>query len=65
MKILKYEKKNNGMYQVFFDNNYNVDINEELILKNQLLIKKELTEKELEVILQENEKYIAYNIEIK
>lgn len=65
MKILKYEKKNNGMYQVFFDNNYNVDINEELILKNQLLIKKELTEKELEVILQENEKYIAYNIAIK
>ena len=50
MKILKYEKKNNGMYQVFFDNNYNVDINEELILKNQLLIKKELTEKERKLV---------------
>lgn len=65
MKIIKYEKKKNGMYQVFFDNDYNVDINEELILKNQLLIKKELTEKELEIILKENEKYIAYNIAIK
>ncbi len=65
MKILKYEKKKNGMYQVFFDNDYNVDVNEELILKNQLLIKKELTEKELEMILRENEKYIAYNLSIK
>lgn len=65
MKILKYEKKKNGMYQVFFDNGNNVDINEELILKNQLLIKKELDEKELDLILQENEKYIAYNVALK
>lgn len=65
MKILKYEKKKDGMYQVFFDNGYNVDINEELILKNELLIKKEVTEDELDKIVKDNEKYIAYNYSIK
>ena len=40
MKILKYNKQKNGMYQVFFDNDNNVDIHEEIILKYGLLIKK-------------------------
>lgn len=65
MKILKYEKKKDGMYQVFFDNGDKVDINEELILKNELLIKKEVTEDDLQRIVKDNEKYIAYNYSIK
>ncbi len=65
MKLLRYEKKKNGVYQVFFDNDYNVDINEELILKYQLPFKKEITEVELEKILSENEKYIAYELSLK
>jgi regulatory protein len=65
MKILKYEKKKNGMYQVFFDNGNNVDIHEEIILKNDLLIKKEASEKEIDKMLDENKKYIAYNLAIK
>ncbi len=65
MKLLKYEKKKNGMYQVYFDNDYNVDINEELILKHQLLFKKEITMEKLEDILKENEKYIAYEMSLK
>ena len=41
MKIIRYEKKKNGMYQVFFENDYDVDLHEEIILKHNLLIKKE------------------------
>ena len=65
MKILKYEKKKNGMYQVFFDNDFNVDIHEEIILKYGLLIKKEANDKEIDKMLDENKKYIAYNLSIK
>ena len=65
MKIQKYEKKKNGMYQVFFDNGYDVDLHEEIILKYGLLIKKEADDKEIEKMLGENKKYIAYNMSIK
>ena len=65
MKVLKYEKKKNGMYQVYFDNGNNVDIHEEIILKSNLLIKKEASEKDIDKMLDENKKYIAYNIAIK
>ena len=65
MKIIKYEKKKNGMYQVFFDNDYNVDLHEEIILKYGLLIKKVASEKELDKMVDENKKYIAYNMSIK
>ena len=65
MKILKYEKIKNGMYQVSFDNNYTVDLHEEIILKYDLLIKKEANEKELEKMVDENKKYLAYNLSLK
>ena len=65
MKILKYDKKKNGMYQVFFDNDYDVDLHEEIILKYGLLIKKEASQKEIDKMLDENKKYLAYNMSIK
>ena len=65
MKILKYNKQKNGMYQVFFDNDNNVDIHEEIILKYGLLIKKEVDHKELDKMLDENKKYLAYNLALK
>ncbi|MBR1386749.1 MAG: RecX family transcriptional regulator [Bacilli bacterium] len=65
MKILKYEKKKNGMYQVFLENGNNVDIHEEIILKYGLLIKKNTTDSELEKMLDENKIYIGYNLAIK
>lgn len=65
MKILKYEKKKNGMYQVFFDNGNNIDLHEQIILKYDLLIKKEANDKEISVMLDENKKYIYYNLAIK
>ncbi len=65
MKILKYEKKKNGMYQVFFDNGNNIDLHEQIILKYDLLIKKEANDKEISAMLDENKKYIYYNLAIK
>lgn len=65
MKIIKYEKKKNGMYQVFLENGNNVDIHEEIILKYNLLIKKNTTEEEIEKMLDENKIYIGYNLAIK
>ena len=65
MKIIKYEKKKNGMYQVFFDNDNNIDLHEEIILKYNLLIKKEAFVDEIEKMLDENKIYIGYNLAIK
>lgn len=65
MKILKYEKQKNGMYQVYFDNDYDVDLHEEIILKYGLLIKKEASQKEIDKMLDENKKYLAYNLSLK
>lgn len=65
MKITKYEKKKNGMYQVFFDNGNNVDLHEEIILKYDLLIKKEASNALVDKMLDENKIYIAYNLAIK
>ncbi len=65
MKILRYEKRKNGMYQVFFDNDYDVDLHEEIILKHNLLIKKEASQKEIDEMLEENKKFIAYDLSVK
>lgn len=65
MKILKYEKKRNGMYQVFFDNGNDIDISEEIILKYDLLLKKEADNKLIDKMLEENKIYIGYNLAIK
>ena len=65
MKIIRYEKKKNGMYQVFFENDYDVDLHEEIILKHNLLIKKEASKKELDRLIDENKIYVAYNLSIK
>lgn len=65
MKIIKYEKRKNGMYQVFFDNGNDVDLHENIILNHNLLIKKQTTPSELEEMLDENKKFIAYNLAIK
>ena len=58
MKILKYEKKKNGMYQVFFDNDNNIDISEEIILKYNLLLMKDIDNSLIDKMLDENKIYI-------
>lgn len=60
MKINKYKKLKNGKYLILFENNKELELYEELILKYNLLLTKELKEdKEIE-ILKENKKYKIY-----
>lgn len=59
MKILKYKKTNNNQYKVFIDDEiYN--LYSDIIIKYELLLKKEITKKDLASIIKENNKLKAY-----
>ena len=61
MKIIKYEKKSNGNYLVYLDNDTKVKLNEDVILKHKLLYKEEIDEFLLDEIITENNNYDIYN----
>ena len=65
MKINKFTKQKNGMYKIQFEDNSSILAHEDIILKYELLIKKEVTEKEEEIILKENIIYEGYDQAIK
>ena len=50
MKIIKYEKKGNNKYKIHLENNESINVYEDVIIKNNLLYKKELDRKLLEKI---------------
>ena len=64
MLVKKYEKKSNGLYKVYIDDD-NYLISEEVIIKYKLLYKKEISLEELENILNETNYYDIYNKCIK
>ena len=61
MEIVKYTKKGNGNYQITLDIGKRYNLNEDLILKYNLLYKKEIDENILQELLNENNKYDIYN----
>ena len=65
MKIIKFIKNKNGMYTLELDNNLKIKIHEDLILKYDLLLSKEVTDDTLEVINNENRIYEVYEIALK
>lgn len=65
MKINKFTKKKNGMYDISFEDGRTITAHEDIILKYELLIKKELTEELEQKIEKENITYIAYDLAIK
>jgi len=65
MKINKFAKKKDGMYSVTLEDETKLLVHEEIILKYDLLIKKKITNEEIEKILEENLNYIAYNLALK
>ena len=64
MKINKFTKEKNGMYKLTLENDILL-VHEDLILKYDLLLKKELTDSLREKIEEENLIYVAYNLSIK
>lgn len=61
MKIEKIKKLGNGKYKLEFDNKEKVITYDDIILKNNLLYKNELTTKELNEINKDNSYYDIYN----
>lgn len=61
MKIIKYEKKGNNKYKIHLENNDSINIYEDVIIKNNLLYKKEIDRELLEKIDNDNSQFDAYN----
>ena len=65
MKIEKFKKITNGEYSLYLDNDSIINIHQDLILKYDLLLTKEMDDKLKEKLLIENNKYKAYNVALK
>lgn len=61
MKIIKYEKKGNDTYKIHLENNQSISIHENVILKHNLLYKKEIDSNLLEKLDVDNNKENIYN----
>ncbi len=61
MQIRKFKKTGKNKYKVMFDNE-ELTLYEDIILKYELLIKKEISIDELDKIIKDNEDYDAYNL---
>ena len=59
MRIIKYKKTGKNKYNILFDNNKSITLYEDIILKYELLLKKEI--KDLDAILLDNKNYEAYD----
>jgi len=64
MQINKFTKGKNGMYTVTLEDNSKLTVHEDLILKHNLLITKEITDSEKEIILEENKTYEIYEVSL-
>ena len=65
MKIIKYEKKGNDQYKIYLENNQTINLYENVILKHNLLYKKEIDKSLLEKLDTDNFKEDIYNKCIK
>ena len=61
MKIIKYEKKGNNKYKIHLENNNSINVYEDVIIKNNLLYKKEIDNQMLEKIDKDNNNEDSYN----
>lgn len=61
MKILKYEKKGNSQYKIYLEDGNKINLYEDVIIKNNLLYKKEIDSKLLDKLDIDNKKEDIYN----
>ena len=65
MKIESYKKKKSNIYEITFDNKDKISLFDDVILKYELLLKKEIDNKELENIINDNNKLESYYVALK
>ena len=54
MKILKFKKQSKDKYKLYFDDNSEITLYEDVIIKNNLLITKQIDKKLLDDLEKEN-----------
>ena len=62
MKIIKFTKKKDGMYSLLLEDNDVILVHEDLILKHDLLLKKDIDDKLRDTIEKENLNYTAKTV---
>lgn len=65
MKIDKFVKKSGGVYKLFLDNGEVIELHEDLILKEELLLKREVDNDYIRNLLEKNRDYLAYSVALK
>lgn len=65
MKIEKYKKIKDNVYRIFLDNGTIIDAHEDVIIKNNLLYKKEIDIELLNKLEKDNEYQKVYNMSLK
>lgn len=65
MKIISYQKKKNNLYEITLSNNEKYSLYDDVILKYELLLKKEVNDKELKKIIDDNKLSEGYFIALK
>ncbi len=61
MKVIRYVRKKDGSYAIFFDDDRVVCLYEEVILENELLLKSSLSSEFLNKCLEKNKKWQCYH----
>ncbi len=65
MKIERYKKKKNNIYDIIFSNNEKIELYDDIIIKYELLLKKEISKEELINIKKDNNLLKSYYDSIK
>lgn len=65
MKIKNYTRQKNSQYKIRLEDDSYILVHEELILKYELLIKKEITDDLKNILYEENKKYLVYDEALK
>ena len=65
MKIIKFKLKKNNIYEIIFDNKLKFDLYDDIIIKYNLLTKKEIDNNEFDNIVKDNFELSAYYKSLK
>lgn len=65
MKILKYKKLSENKYKIFLEDGSNITLHENIIIKYNLLIKKEISNEDMKLIIIDNNSYMVYDMALK